>query len=77
MIDLEPRVIHGIQSSEYRDLYNQENYFIAKEGPAFIYLIIFYILYVTFSWRHQAAALETTGRPVSVKEASMKIRSSK
>ena len=32
MIDLEPRVIHAIQSSEYRDLYNQENFFIAKEG---------------------------------------------
>ena len=32
MIDLEPRVIHGIQNSEYRDLYNQENYFIAKDG---------------------------------------------
>ena len=32
MIDLEPRVIHAIQSSEYRDLYNPENYFIAKEG---------------------------------------------
>jgi Tubulin/FtsZ family, GTPase domain len=32
MIDLEPRVIHGIQSSPYRDLYNQENFFIAKEG---------------------------------------------
>ncbi|CAM9576388.1 unnamed protein product, partial [Ectocarpus fasciculatus] len=32
MIDLEPRVIHGIQSSAYRDLYNQENFFVAKEG---------------------------------------------
>ncbi len=32
MIDLEPRVINGIQSSPYRDLYNQENFFIAKEG---------------------------------------------
>ena len=32
MIDLEPRVIHGIQSSTYRDLYNPENFFIAKEG---------------------------------------------
>lgn len=32
MIDLEPRVINGIQTSPYRDLYNQENFFIAKEG---------------------------------------------
>lgn len=32
MIDLEPRVIHGIQSSPYRDLYNPENFFIATEG---------------------------------------------
>eukprot|EP01033_Poteriospumella_lacustris_P007665 gene7666-5512_t len=32
MIDLEPRVINSIQSSTYRDLYNQENFFIAKEG---------------------------------------------
>lgn len=32
MIDLEPRVIHSIQSSTYRDLYNQENFFIAKDG---------------------------------------------
>ena len=36
-IDLEPRVIHGIQSSAYRDLYNPENFFVAKEG---IYIII-------------------------------------
>ena len=32
MIDLEPRVIHGIQTSAYRDLYNQENFFIASVG---------------------------------------------
>ena len=32
MLDLEPRVIHSIQSSAYRNLYNQENYFIAKDG---------------------------------------------
>lgn len=32
MIDLEPRVINGIQTSAYRDLYNQENFFVAKEG---------------------------------------------
>lgn len=51
MIDLEPRVIHGIQSSEYRDLYNQENYFIAKEGPHFFMLIILYVS-ITFSLRH-------------------------
>lgn len=32
MIDLEPRVINGILTSPYRDLYNTENFFIAKEG---------------------------------------------
>lgn len=32
MIDLEPRVIHGIQTSAYRDLYNQENFFVARDG---------------------------------------------
>jgi len=32
MIDLEPRVIHGIQTSAYRDLYNQENFFVAPDG---------------------------------------------
>ncbi|KAJ1443339.1 Tubulin/FtsZ, GTPase domain-containing protein, partial [Ochromonadaceae sp. CCMP2298] len=32
MIDLEPRVINSIQSGTYRDLFNQENFFIAKEG---------------------------------------------
>ena len=31
-LDLEPRVIHGIQSSAYRDLYNQENFFVARDG---------------------------------------------
>jgi hypothetical protein len=32
MIDLEPRVINGIQSSPYRDLFNPENFFVASEG---------------------------------------------
>jgi len=32
MIDLEPRVINGIQNSPYRDLFNQENFFIARDG---------------------------------------------
>jgi tubulin gamma len=32
MIDLEPRVINSIKSSTYRDLYNQENFFVSKEG---------------------------------------------
>ena len=32
LIDLEPRVIHSIQSSDYRHLYNPENIFISKEG---------------------------------------------
>ena len=45
MIDLEPRVIHGIQSSEYRDLYNQENYFIAKEGfLSFLCLLFVHVI---------------------------------
>jgi len=32
LIDLEPRVIHGIQTSMYANLYNPENVFIHKEG---------------------------------------------
>jgi tubulin gamma len=32
MIDLEPRVINGIQSSAYRDLYNSENFYIGGDG---------------------------------------------
>ena len=32
MIDLEPRVINNIQSSKHRDLYNLENFFIARDG---------------------------------------------
>ncbi|GFP89573.1 tubulin gamma-1 chain [Phtheirospermum japonicum] len=32
LMDLEPRVIHGIQNSEYRNLYNHENVFIADHG---------------------------------------------
>jgi len=32
MIDLEPRVINAIQYSSYRELYNQENFFIAPDG---------------------------------------------
>ena len=32
MIDLEPRVINSIQNSPYKDLYNQENFFIAPDG---------------------------------------------
>jgi tubulin gamma len=32
MIDLEPRVIHQIQTSEFRNLYNPENYFLGADG---------------------------------------------
>lgn len=32
MIDLEPRVINSIQTGAYRELFNQENFFVAKEG---------------------------------------------
>jgi len=32
LIDLEPRVINMIQTSEYKELYNPENIFISKDG---------------------------------------------
>lgn len=32
MIDLEPRVINGIQNGPYSQLYNPENFFISKHG---------------------------------------------
>lgn len=32
MLDLEPRVINGIMSSEYKDLFNPENIYIDKNG---------------------------------------------
>ena len=32
MIDLEPGVIHKIKTSMYKDLYNQENFFVASDG---------------------------------------------
>ncbi|RXH93747.1 hypothetical protein DVH24_014323 [Malus domestica] len=32
LIDLEPRVINGIQNSEYRNLYNHENIFVSEHG---------------------------------------------
>eukprot|EP00958_Prasinococcus_capsulatus_P003109 scaffold276_cov548-Prasinococcus_capsulatus_cf.AAC.2 len=32
LLDLEPRVINSIQNSQYRELYNHENIFIAEEG---------------------------------------------
>ena len=32
LIDLEPRVINGIQNSEYRNLYNHENIFLSDHG---------------------------------------------
>jgi len=32
LIDLEPRVINMIQTAEYRNLYNPENFFVSKEG---------------------------------------------
>lgn len=32
LVDLEPRVINGIQNSEYRNLYNHENIFVAEHG---------------------------------------------
>ncbi|KAI3741357.1 hypothetical protein L1987_59029 [Smallanthus sonchifolius] len=32
LMDLEPRVINGIQTGEYRNLYNHENIFTSREG---------------------------------------------
>ncbi|KAG9252068.1 Tubulin/FtsZ, GTPase domain-containing protein [Emericellopsis atlantica] len=32
MIDLEPRVINGIQNGPYKNIYNPENFFISKDG---------------------------------------------
>lgn len=32
LMDLEPRVINGIQNSEYRNLYNHENIFLSDHG---------------------------------------------
>ncbi|EPR62213.1 tubulin gamma chain, partial [Toxoplasma gondii TgCatPRC2] len=32
LFDLEPRVVNAIQTSEYKNLYNPENFFISKEG---------------------------------------------
>jgi len=32
LIDLEPRVINSIQTSEFKHFYNPENFFISKEG---------------------------------------------
>lgn len=32
LLDLEPRVINSIQSSDYAELYNPENIFVSKEG---------------------------------------------
>jgi len=32
LLDLEPRVVNNIMSSEYKKLYNPENVFLAKDG---------------------------------------------
>lgn len=32
LMDLEPRVINGIQTGDYRNLFNHENLFMSKEG---------------------------------------------
>lgn len=32
LIDLEPRVIHGILNSEYKNLYNMENIYVHQDG---------------------------------------------
>nr|BAN66059.1 tubulin gamma chain [Babesia bovis] len=32
LFDLEPRVVHGIMTSEYQGLYNPENVFLSKDG---------------------------------------------
>lgn len=32
LLDLEPRVINGIQSGPYKNIYNPENFYVHKEG---------------------------------------------
>jgi len=32
LIDLEPRVINGIQNGLYSGLYNPENFYVSKDG---------------------------------------------
>ena len=32
LMDLEPRVLNSIQNSAYKNLFNPENFFVAKEG---------------------------------------------
>ncbi|KAL2821251.1 tubulin-domain-containing protein [Aspergillus cavernicola] len=32
LLDLEPRVLHGIQSGPYKNIYNPENFFIGQQG---------------------------------------------
>ncbi|KAF2272494.1 tubulin-domain-containing protein [Westerdykella ornata] len=32
LLDLEPRVLHGIQNSAYKNIYNPENFYIHKDG---------------------------------------------
>lgn len=52
LIDLEPRVINGIQNSEYRNLYNHENVFVSDHGGgagnnwASGYHQVFYLLFI-------------------------------
>ncbi|KAI9854260.1 MAG: gamma-tubulin [Vezdaea acicularis] len=32
LLDLEPRVIHGIQTGAYKNIYNPENFYVGKDG---------------------------------------------
>ncbi len=32
LFDLEPRVVHGIMASDYKNLFNPENVFVSKDG---------------------------------------------
>jgi tubulin gamma len=32
LLDLEPRVLNGIQSGPYKNIYNPENFFIGQQG---------------------------------------------
>ena len=32
LLDLEPRVVNSIRTSQHRDLFNPENIFVSKEG---------------------------------------------
>ncbi|KAF8443450.1 Tubulin/FtsZ, GTPase domain-containing protein [Terfezia claveryi] len=40
LLDLEPRVIHGIQTGPYRNIYNPENFHVPREGGALGFMLL-------------------------------------